>query len=325
MPTRRRAPGAITTRLGSYHPLVSNEKTIELTIGHSPDPDDAFMWWPLGSVEPGSESEPTIDTGPFRFRPIAADIDVLNRRAMQQADLDITACSMHAYPHIRHNYALTTCGSSMGDNYGPKVVAREPHPIEWLLEPGITIGIPGEKTTAFLTLRLLLESDFDYRVLPFETITDRVLSGDLDAGLVIHEAQITYTDMGLHAIADLGEWWGRRTGLPLPLGANAIRRDLDRRFAPGTARALVSVLRRSIEHAMGVGSSRGIDHALGFAQPGTRRDQAEKFIGMYVNALTIDCSGRGTEAIRRLLREGYAAGLCPDPGEVDIIGPDGPA
>jgi 1,4-dihydroxy-6-naphthoate synthase len=292
---------------------------IELTIGHSPDPDDAFMWWPLGTPE----LEPSIDTGPFRFTPVADDIEKLNRRAIEVGDLDITACSVHTYAHIRERYMLTACGGSLGDGYGPRIIAREAQPESWLKTPGLRIAVPGTKTTAYLTLRLMLGADFEHVVMPFETITDAVRSGEVDAGVVIHEAQITYADLGLASIADLGDWWKRETGLPLPLGGNAVRRDIDDRFGPGTLARLADVLRASIEHAM-THREQGVRYALGFAQPGTGDAQADRFIGMYVNDLTLDLGTAGEQAMQRLLDQASDLGLAPAPGRIDPLrGRDG--
>ena len=323
-------------------PDASNPVT--LTIGHSPDPDDAFMWWPLGDADKGVP--PTIDTGPFRFRPVADDIERLNRRAIEHADLDITACSMHTYPYVRKAYALTTCGASMGIGYGPRIVAL-PHTLEraaattapgpedippdtlarsiaqscaWLAGPDVTIAVPGERTTAFLVLRLMLGAPFRFVAMPFEQIVGAVQRAEVDAGLVIHEAQITFDDAGLASVVDLGAWWQAATSLPLPLGANAIRRDLDQRHGPGTCARATAILRNSIEHAMAA-AERGLDHALSFAQPGTSRAKAERFIGMYVNDLTIDAGPRGEVAIRELLTRAFAAGLAPDPGDVALVSP----
>lgn len=317
---------------------------ITLTLGHSPDPDDAFMWWPLGDVD--NDIPPTIDTGPFRFRPVAADIEVLNRRAIDAADLDVTACSMHTYPYVHHDYALTSCGASMGLGYGPRVVAlpqtiaaRARHALKldvpqdsladsivesvsWLADPEVTIAVPGERTTAFLVLRLMLGRPFRYVAMPFERIVAAVVAGDVDAGLVIHEAQITFDDAGLGSVVDLGAWWQAATSLPLPLGANAIKRDLDRRFGEQTSRNLTTVLKRSIEHAL-ASMDHAVTHALAFAQPGTSRANAERFIGMYVNDLTIDAGARGEVAIRELLTRAFRAGLAPDPGDVDLVLPAG--
>ncbi len=292
-------------------------EVLELTIGHSPDPDDAFMWWPLGSVDPAEPHEATVDVSPFGFRPIAQDIEQLNARALDVGDLDITAMSFHTAVHAAERYVLTACGASIGDGYGPKIVANR------AMETGELrngrIAVPGVRTTAYLTTRLMLGEEWEAVAMPFETVTHAVQRGEVDAGIVIHEAQLTYADMGLHLVADLGAWWAGHTGgLPLPLGANAVRADLDERFGAGTLERLEAVLRSSIEYAM-VQRERGLDHAAGFAQPGTTREQADTFIGMYVNALTLDMGARGEEAFARLVREGREAGLLPEGGAPRVV------
>ena len=289
-----------------------------LTIAHSPDPDDAFMWWPLGHASEDADARaPSIDTGTFRFLALTDDIESLNRRAIERADLDATAISANAYPHVKDRYVVTACGASMGDGYGPRVVAREEHGLDWLTRPGVTIAIPGERTTAFLALRLMVGPDVRTRVVPFHEIIDEVASGRADAGLVIHEGQLTYAAEGLALIADLGAWWKGETGLPLPLGLNALRRDLDARFGAGSVREVAGVLRESVAHAMRE-RERGIAYAMGFAR-GVTDAQADEFVRMYVNDLTLDMGERGAEALRALLRAGHKAGLCPDPGPVDVV------
>ena len=281
-----------------------------LTLGHSPDPDDAFMWWPLESA---------IDTGRFRFRAIPEDIESLNKRAVEQGDLDITAISMHTYASVHGVYALTSSGASVGDGFGPKIVSRDPHDREWLKTPGITIAIPGERTTAYLATRLCVGQPFNFVAMPFETIMTAVADGDVDAGVIIHEGQLTYQDTGLTLIADLGAWWKDRTGMPLPLGANAIRRDLDERFGEGTMREVAGVLSRSIEHAL-AHRDEGIAYARQFAR-GLPESTTDEFISMYVNDLTIDLGDLGAKAVDRLLTDGAKAGLCPDPGKIDLVFP----
>ncbi len=291
-----------------------------LTIGHSPDPDDAFMWWPLGDATPGAERKPSIDTGRFRFRPVPADIEALNERAGADADLDITAMSAHAYPHAKRAYRITSCGASMGDGFGPKVVAREAHDVDWLRSPDRLIAVPGVRTTAYLALRLLAGSKFRHAVAPFDQIIDLVARGGSnapDAGLVIHEGQLTYMREGLEQIVDLGAWWKERTGGALPLGLNTVRRDLDERFGAGASRELAATLRRSVEHAMAQRTT-GLSVAMGFAR-GLTVEDADTFVGMYVNDLTIDMGRDGAAAIARLLRDGAAANLCPDPGDIDVL------
>ena len=315
---------------------------ITLTLGHSPDPDDAFMWWPLGDVATGAE--PRIDTRGFRFRTVADDIEALNRRAIAVGDLDITALSFHAFAHAHERYALTRCGASFGDGYGPKIVSRVPMTVEDLctgnrnpspvgedadiLSPkgrgsrrDISIAIPGERTTAYLTMRLMLGDVVPKTVaMPFHRIVEAVKSGEVDAGIVIHEAQLTYAEAGLHLVVDLGAWWHGETGLPLPLGANAIRRDLDARFGAGTMLKLSGVLRDSIAYAKAHRGD-GLAIAGGFAQPGTTAEQADRFVAMYVNDLTLDAGERGERAVAELMRRGEARGLVPVVGDVRMVGP----
>lgn len=294
-------------------------RTIDVTLGHSPDADDAFMWWPLGGYDrAGGVTAPRIDTEGFRFTPVALDIEELNQRAAGAGDLDITALSMHCYAHVTDRYALTSCGWSMGDGYGPKVVGREAHAPEWLLsEEAGEIAIPGERTSAFLALRLMLGAPFPSRVIRFDRIIDAVKSGGANAGVIIHDGQISYGDAGLALIADLGAWWTGRTGLPLPLGANAVRRDLDDRYGAGTKRRLARVLRRSIEHAM-ANRAEGLDFAMVYA-PGVARATVDRFVGMYVNELTLEAGERGEAGVRRFLAEGAGAGFCPPPDGVEVV------
>ncbi|MEM1424836.1 MAG: MqnA/MqnD/SBP family protein [Planctomycetota bacterium] len=291
--------------------------TIELTIGHSPDPDDAFMWWPLGSVDPDSPSDPTIDTGRFRFFPVAADIQELNRRAHEDGDLDITAVSFHAAATSTDRYAVTSCGASIGDGYGPKLVARAGRET---LPKDAMIALPGEHTTAYLLSRLMLGDGFRPVFMPFETVTGAIQRGEVDAGVVIHEAQITYADEGLGLVRDLGGWWHEATGLPTPLGANAVRLDLDERYGAGTLGEVTTVLHRSILHAL-ERRDFGVDYALGFAQPGTSREQADAFIAMYVNELTVDMCERGEEALRLLVGMARERGLLASGPDIRIVRP----
>jgi 1,4-dihydroxy-6-naphthoate synthase len=321
---------------------------IELTLGHSPDPDDAFMWWPLGTAGlQGGPADapvlaPALDTGRFRFKPVAADIEQLNRRALDAGDLDITAMSMHAYAHARDRYMLTDCGGSFGEGYGPKVlvtesVAREAAlagqelGVEWLralLEGGGVVAVPGTKTSAFLVLNMLISGGDPakvlaperYRAMRFDAVVPAILSGEVQAGLVIHEAQVTYADEGLAKVVDLGVWWAEQTGgLPLPLGANAIRSDLDERYGVGTREEVAGLLRRSIEYAA-ANRERGLEYAMGFATKEARTGGdgqgglVDHFIELYVNDLTMDFGDRGQRAIERLLQGGAALGLAPKPG-----------
>ncbi len=291
-----------------------------LTIGHSPDPDDAFMWWPLGDVETGMA--PAVDIAPFQFRAVPEDIEKLNTRAVETGDLDITAISIHTYPHVKDRYALTSCGASMGDGYGPKLVVPEDSAIislDDLRDADAVIAIPGLRTSAYLALRLVLEADPAVRAIPFDRIIDAVVQHEVAAGVVIHEGQLTYADAGLRLIADLGEAWGKKTGLPLPLGGNAVRRDIESRFGAGSLQRLAAILSASLEHALDQ-REQGLDYALGFAR-GLPQATADQFIAMYVNDLTRDAGPRGARAINEFLSRGAAAGLCPDPGEVDLVTP----
>lgn len=286
---------------------MSSEGDIRLTIGHSPDADDAFMWWPLGNASAGEAAE--IDCEGFAFTPIAEDIEALNRRAQETGDLDITAMSFAAWARVADRYALTSSGASMGTGFGPKLVSAEPMSTDDLQRESVRFAIPGVRTSAFLTLRLLLGREPEHEAMSFDRVIPAVLSGEADAGLVIHEAQVTFADEGLHLVEDLGVWWERETGLPLPLGANAIRRDLDDRFGDGTCTRLSRVLRRSIEHSM-AHRARSLDVAQRFA-PEQSRESIDRFVALYVNELTIDMGASGSAAVRRLLDEAADAGLLP--------------
>lgn len=287
-----------------------------LRLGHSPDPDDAFMWWPLMELD---GRPPAIDTGRFRFESVMQDIQTLNERSLI-GDLEITAVSMHQYAHVSDRYALTSCGASMGERYGPKVVARDSHELDWLRDPEVTIAIPGRQTTAYLALSLLVDrGSLAIEPMPFEQIIDAVRDGRCDAGLIIHEGQLTYGAAGLVELADLGQWWNEQRGLPLPLGANVIRRDLDELHGAGTCREVTTLLVRSIEYALSHWKQ-GVDFAEPFAHD-TSREQVEQFIRMYVNDYTLDAGDDGERAIRELLQAGHAAGLCPDPGTIEFIRP----
>lgn len=292
-----------------------------LTLAHSPDPDDAFMWWPLGDAERGREAQ--IDTRGLRFTTVAADIESLNQRAAERADLDITACSAHAYTHASERYAITSCGASMGDGYGPKLVAREQLPLDDLRAGRAEIAIPGTRTSAYLTLRLMLGEGVRTRVVPFEEIIDEVVRGRADVGLVIHEGQLTFGDDGLVELQDMGAWWKATTGLPLPLGLNLARRDLADRLRPAMGRdamrVLAGVLRDSVSHAMAQRET-GLEVAMGYGR-GISRERTDRFVNMYVNDLTVDMGVAGADAILRFLKSGAAAGLCPDPGVVDVVRP----
>ena len=279
-------------------------KTKTLTLGHSPDPDDAFMFYALAKDK--------IDAGGWAFTHVLQDIQTLNERAMR-ADLDITAISIHAYPYVAKHYALTNCGSSMGDGYGPMVVAREAMSMDSLR--GLHIAIPGEMTTAFLALNLLLgKSAYKHTVVMFDQILERVAQGEFDAGLIIHEGQLTYKNHKLHKVVDLGAWWGDQTSLPLPLGGNCIRRDLGNEAMNEVA----GILKQSIEYSLAHRTD-AVEYALQYARD-MGRDLADEFVGMYVNKWTIDYGDQGRKAVHELLKRGQEAGLIPNVPSIDFVG-----
>ena len=272
-----------------------------ITVAHSPDSDDAFMFYGLAS---GS-----VDTGGIEVDQVLSDIETLNRAAFE-GKYEVTAVSFHAYAHLLDKYALLPHGASMGDNYGPIVVAREDGPRE---VKGRRIAIPGLLTTAYLALQLY-EKDFTHVVVPFDEIEQFVKEGHADAGLLIHEGQLTYTSEGLHKIVDLGEWWFERTnGLPLPLGGNIIRRDL----GTDLMKRVSKMLHDSISHAL---SHRGaaVEYALQYGR-GLDRESTDQFVGMYVNALTLDYGERGRAALERFFGEAYEKGLIPNKVPIEFV------
>jgi len=276
----------------------------ELLLGHSPDPDDAFMFYGLACGK--------VEAGRWRFRHILEDIQSLNERATR-GELHITAISVHAYPYVRARYALLACGGSCGEGYGPVVVSRSPMGVEDLR--GKTIAVPGRMTTAYLVLRLLLGADgFVDRVVMFDRILDEVAAGRADAGLVIHEGQLTYEQQGLCKIVDLGGWWYDQTQLPLPLGANVVRRDL----GTEAMAEIAEIIRRSIRYGL-AHREEAVAYSLQYArQMGAAL--ADRFVGMYVNERTLDYGETGRQAIRELLGRGHEAGIVPDPGRIDFVG-----
>lgn len=274
-----------------------------LTLGHSPDPDDAFMFYGLAANR--------VDTEGWSFEHVLQDIQTLNDRALR-GELDITAVSIHAYPFVADRYALTHCGSSMGDGYGPMIVTRTPMSVEQLR--GLRIAVPGERTTAFLALNLLLGRDaFRHEVVMFDRILDHVASGRADAGLIIHEGQLTFQRHGLHLVVDLGAWWKESTGLPLPLGGNCIRRSL----GPDAMAQVSRVLRRSIEYSL-AHREEAVRHALAYARD-MGVELADRFVGMYVNHWTIDYGPIGRRAIAELLRRGSVIGMTPPVERIDFV------
>jgi len=275
------------------------DTVMRIRVGHSPDPDDAFMFYALARGK--------IDTGRYRFEHELVDIETLNRRAFA-GELELTAVSLHAYAHLTDRYALCTCGASMGDRYGPMVVAREQQSVESLRKA--TIAVPGTLTTAYLALRLCLGVDFAHVVVPFDRILDAVEAGNyegcpLDAGLIIHEGQLTYAQQNLKLIVDTGQWWFEQTGLPLPLGANAIRKDLGREATIDVQRLLRASIRYGLEHR-----GEALAYAMEFGR-GLDLSKADQFVEMYVNHWTLDFGEIGRRAVAELLSRGYAAGAIP--------------
>ena len=273
-----------------------------LTLGHSPDADDAFMFYALARGK--------IDTGALRYEHTLQDIETLNRRA-ERGELDVTALSVHAYAYVADKYAILSSGASVGDEYGPIVVAKEPLEVGALR--GRRIAVPGEWTTAYLSLRLCL-GEFESVVVPFDEVFPAVLEGQAEAGLVIHEGQLTYADANLHHILDLGRWWAKRTGgLPLPLGVNAIRKSL----GPALLREIGKHLRASIEYGL-AHRREALDYALSFGR-GLMRDDADRFVGMYVNDFTVDLGERGRRGIEVLLEQAAEQGWIPGSVQPEFI------
>jgi len=277
---------------------VSTERQ-RIRVGHSPDPDDAFMFHALANGK--------IDTGRYAFEHELVDIETLNRRAFA-GELELTAVSLHAYAYLTENYILCPCGASMGDGYGPMVITRQPASIDDVRTR--SIAVPGTLTTAYLTLRMCLGQEFRHVVVPFDQIIAAVERGEyeghpIEAGLIIHEGQLTYGDRGLKLVVDLGAWWMKETGLPLPLGANALRKDLGAETIRDVNRLLLESIQYGLHHR---------DEALAYALQYGRdldHEKADRFVGMYVNDWTLDFGPRGREAVRQLLARGHAAGVLP--------------
>src|SRR3954468_21177355 len=282
---------------------MSQEK---ITLGHSPDPDDAFMFYGL--------AKDLIPTGGFGFEHILQDIQTLNERATR-GELDVSAISIHAYAYVSGQYALLPSGASMGDGYGPMLVAKQKFTKEEVARK--KIAVPGTMTSAFLALQLWLgkpAKELNYVVVPFDEIFKAVRSGVAEVGLIIHEGQLTYQNEGLVVCEDLGAWWGRENnGLPLPLGGNVIHK----RFAPETRRIISDILTASIQFSLDH-RAEAVQHALQFARD-MGRDLADKFVGMYVNHWTLDYGERGRESIQRFLGSAFERGLIPHRQELDFV------
>src|SRR5438093_10721453 len=286
---------------------ITNASAKVFTLGHSPDPDDAFMFYAM--------AENKIDLRGYRFDHSLEDIQTLNERA-RRGELHISAISIHAYAYVADKYALLPCGASMGDGYGPIVVRKirnsgqDVDPREWLRR--CTIAVPGEMTSAFLALQLFL-GKFDYVVVPFDKIFDAVKSGRADAGLIIHVGQLTYALSGFEKIVDLGDWWKHQTGLPLPLGGNVVRKDIP----PAVRRDLSEIIRQSIDYALAHRND-AVRHSLAYARDMSIK-LTGKFIGMYVNEFTRDYGETGRAAIRKFLSAAHDKGYLNVPIELEFV------
>jgi len=271
-----------------------------IRVGHSPDPDDAFMFHALANDK--------IDTGDYQFTHELVDIETLNRRAFT-GELELTAVSLHAYAHLADIYALCNCGASMGDQYGPMVVAPKKCSVADLRD--MRIAVPGALTTAYLALRMCLSNDFQFIVVPFDRILEATSQGGfegepIDAGLIIHEGQLTYHDHDLELIVDTGKWWYEETGLPLPLGANAVRKDLGAEAIGTVHRLLKASIQYGLDHRQ-----EALEYALRYGRD-LDHAKADEFVGMYVNDWTLDFGERGRQAVAELLKRGHEAGVIPE-------------
>lgn len=287
-----------------------------IRLGHSPDPDDAYMWWPLFERDgsPAAVSSPR-----FRFEQVVEDIEQLNQRACDASDedaLEITGISCACYPHVAERYAITACGASLGDGYGPRLVTRTPTTLEQLAASKASIAVPGERTTAYLVSRLMFKgAEIDWKPMRFDAIPEAVASGAVDAGVVIHEGQLTYAEDGLTEIQDLGVWWQAHHQLPLPLGANVIRKGLDQHLGAGATAEIVGLLEQSLRHAMDH-REESIARAREWGR-GIDEEVTGTFVDMYVNRWTLDYGPTGRSAVHALLNLAAQEGLlpaCPDPG-----------
>jgi 1,4-dihydroxy-6-naphthoate synthase len=273
----------------------------EITIAHSPDSDDAFMFYGLATNK--------VRVAGLRFTHTLTDIETLNRKAMQGV-YDVTAISFHAYPYLQDKYALMPCGGSVGEQYGPTIVATRPLPLEELKK--LKVAVPGTLTTAYLALKLFspaIETD----VVPFDQIIPELIAGKYEAGLIIHEGQLTYESSGLCKVLDLGKWWHEQTGLPLPLGGNAIRRSLGKELIATVTQALRDSIQYGLDHR-----EEALAYAMQFARD-LDPEKADRFVGMYVNERTLDYGPDGREAVARLLQMGHQAGIIPNPPNVEFV------
>ncbi len=290
---------------------MTDWKSITLTLGHSPDPDDAFMFFAMATGK--------IDLRGYRFEHTLQDIQTLNERA-SRGELHITAVSIHALAYILDRYAPLPSGASMGDGYGPMFVTLDRSAVtladeetrrDWLRDK--TVAVPGKMTSAFLAAQLYLGADFRHVVVPFDEIFEAVRSGAVDVGLIIHEGQLTYARDGFHLVRDLGAWWKGRTGLPLPLGGNVVRKDIPREVRSELSDILRESIRYGLQHRRNA-----VEHSMAHAR-GMDVPLADEFIGMYVNDYTLDYGDKGREAITKFLGEAAAKGLIPPVGDIEFV------
>jgi 1,4-dihydroxy-6-naphthoate synthase len=281
--------------------MQTKPETRVISVAHSPDSDDAFMFYGLATNK--------LDTGKLKFEHTLKDIQTLNENA-KEGVYDVTAISFHAYAYVSDKYALLPHGASIGDKYGPILVSKEPRKAEEI--SNMKIAVPGEMTSAFLALRLY-NQDFEYEVVPFDDIIDHVKKGKSDAGLLIHEGQLFYKQVGLDKVLDLGEWWHNETGLPLPMGGNVIRRDL----GEDLMRQVSAILHKSIQYSLD-NREDALSYAMQFARD-MQPELADRFVAMWVNDLTLDYGDRGREGVRRLLTEGYEKGIIPNKVDIEFV------
>jgi 1,4-dihydroxy-6-naphthoate synthase len=291
----------MSSSLSSLASTAVSAQVREISIAHSPDSDDAFMFYGLATNK--------IRVPGLKFTHTLSDIETLNRKA-REAFYDLTAISFHAYPYLQENYALLSSGGSVGEGYGPMIVANREYSIEQI--KGKKIAVPGTLTTAYLVLKLFAP-EIQTEVVPFDQIIPQILDGRYEAGLIIHEGQLTYSKSGLHRIVDFGKWWRQETGLPLPLGGNAIKRDLGPELMREVSQALKDSIQYSLDHR-----DEALEYAMQFARD-LDRQLAGRFVSMYVNERTLDYGIEGREGIRRLLEMGYERGMIPHRPNVDFV------
>ena len=284
-------------------PTSTAPKLREITIAHSPDSDDAFMFYGLATNK--------VRLPGIKFTHTLTDIETLNQRALKEAFYDLTAVSFHAYPYIQDNYTLMNCGGSVGEGYGPMIVAPRRYSLAQIRR--VRVAVPGTLTTAYLALKLFAP-EIETAVVPFDQIIPEVVAGKYDAGLIIHEGQLTYASNGLSRILDLGQWWREQTGLPLPLGGNAIRRSL----GPKLLKEITKALRDSIQYALD-NREEALEYAMQFARD-LEPSLANRFVSMYVNERTLDYGDDGRDAIKKLLDLGHEKGIIPIQPQVDFVG-----